>query len=308
MNVIVIVVFVVVALSSAIGTWLRVKRRGDAEDVATRAGLEFAADDPFNSTRVGFSLFTRGDGRGAENVMWRANDGGKPVRAFDFWYYTEHRDTNGRKNRSYEHFTCAMALINGSWPSLTIGREGIFDKVISTLGLPDLDFESEEFNKLFVVRCEDRKFASALIDPQMMDFLLSTHGELGFEFRGRWLLVSTRRIRPALMPGLMRVCDEIVARVPPVVWELYPTPFVDQEGKPLGVEDEMQMAVAPEMGAFGDPFDVLEKNPFDALHDPSRPDYDLDGQVVAPVQQDPWRDAGGDEPSPSQVRGTSPQQ
>lgn len=283
--------FVAFSLWGSVAAWRRVKRRGDVESVASRAGLEYAADDPFNSTRVAFALFRRGDGRGAENVMWRAADAGCPVRAFDYWYYTEHRSQNGGTTRSYEYFTCATVLLNGSWPALTIEREGIVDKVVTTLGLPDLDFESEEFNRLFVVRCEDRRFASALIDPRMIEFLLSTRGELDFEIRGRWLLVWTKRVPPALMPGLLRVCDDFKAHIPHVVWELYPSPFVDAEGEPLPVEDEWLTAEPPALEPRPDPVDALSKSPYEALGEPNRPDYDLDGHVVQPVPEDPWRDA-----------------
>lgn len=290
MDVIAIAVFVLFAVCSTIAGWMRAKRRAAIESIAARAGLQYAEEDPFNCTRVAFGLFRKGDGRGAENVMWRADDGGKPVRVFDFWYYVEHRTDNGGTTRSYDRYTCAMALINGSWPSLTITREGLFDKFATTLGLPDLDFESEEFNRLFAVRCEDPRFASALIDPRMMELLLSTRGELHFEIKGRWLLVASRPIEPRLMPGLLGVCDEFLRRIPPVVWELYPSPFLDADGNPLPVEDE-PLAALPDLVEQRDPLDALGRSPLAALGDPGRPEYDLDGNVVPPVVEDPWRDA-----------------
>src|SRR5256885_2167844 len=67
-------IFVAAALVIAAGgvaATLRAKRRQEAAEIAVRAGLEFAASDPFDCTRVSFGLFTKGDGREATNVMWR---------------------------------------------------------------------------------------------------------------------------------------------------------------------------------------------------------------------------------------------
>jgi len=290
-------VVLVAAAASTIGALLRAKRRSTAAAIAARAGLQFSADDPFNCTRVAFPLFRRGDGHGAENVMWKPDDGGRPIRAFDYWYYTVHRDQYGRETRDYRRFTCATALIGGNWPPLTVTREGLLDKVVDGIASVDIDFESEEFNRTFAIRCDDRRFASTLIDPRMMELLLSTRGELNFEVRGRWLLVWAAHIPAALMPGLVRLCEKFVETIPAVVWDLYPSPFIDEDGEPLPAEDEfyairdlMDAERAHERALEHDPWETVVKSPFDALHDPSRPEYDLDGNVIAPKPENPWGD------------------
>ena len=89
---------------------LRAKRRQEAAEIAVRAGLEFAASDPFDCTRVGFGLFTKGDGREATNVMWRDDADGHAYRVFDYAYYVEHKDQYGRVTKTYHPSSCAMAL------------------------------------------------------------------------------------------------------------------------------------------------------------------------------------------------------
>src|SRR5687768_12975554 len=113
-----------------------------------------------------------------------------------------------------------MALVGSAWPDISIVREGVFEKVRSRVAGGDIDFESEEFNRLFAVRCHDRRFASALIDAQMLEFLLTTHGALSFEIKGRWLLVWRDQVDPKLLPGLVGVAEKFVEHIPPVVWEL----------------------------------------------------------------------------------------
>src|SRR4051812_8814044 len=191
----VVIAFLVVTTISIVAAMRRAKRARDIGMIATRAGLQYSESDPFDCTRVSFRLFTKGDGRGAENVMWREPGDGHVYRVFDFWFYKEHRDENGQTAKTYDRFSCAMALVGSAGPEIEILREGLMDKMVSLIGGGDIDFESEEFNRLFAVHCPDRRFASALIDPQMLDFLLSTKGELNFELRGRWLLVWTDPVK-----------------------------------------------------------------------------------------------------------------
>lgn len=289
---------VVAAVLSAAGTItavLRAKRAAQIGEIASRAGLHYSASDPFDCVRVSFQLFTKGDGRGAENVMWRESDDGHAFRVFDYWFYDEYKGENGRAQRKYHRSSCAMALVGSAWPDISIVREGVFDKVLNTLAGGDIDFESEEFNRMFAVRCADRRFASALIDAQMLDFILATRGELNFELKGRWLLVWTTPVNPKLMPGLLGIADEFVRHIPPVVWELYPSSFVGPDGKPLPPGDDpidrmrAELAVADHHRQHDDdPFDVLERSPFEALEREDDVAYDLDGHPLPKVEEDPW--------------------
>ena len=292
---IVLVGWLVVLAAGGIAAARRAARRQQAAEIASRAGLQFEPTDPFDCTRVAFHLFTKGDGREASNVMWRDTDDGHSFRVFDFAYYVEHHDQYGRTTKTYHPSSCAMALVGSAWPDISIGREGLLDKVVNAIDGGDIDFESEEFNRLFAVHCDDRRFASALIDAQMLEFLLSTKGELGFELKGRWLLVWTRRIPPKLMPGLLRAAEEFVHHIPKVVWELYPSTFVDAQGHPLAPGDDpvdrmkADLALAEVHRDRGDdPFDVLEESPYAALERHDGVEYDLDGHVVPKVEEDPW--------------------
>jgi hypothetical protein len=241
---------------------------------------------------VKFVLFSRGDGRSAEHVMWCESNDGHVYRVFDFEYYDEYKD-NGRVEKIYHRSSCAMALVGSAWPDIQIVREGVFDKVLNALSGGDIDFESEEFNRLFAVRCRDRRFASALIDAQLLEFLLSTKGELNFELKGRWLLVWTAPVNPKLMPGLLHVAQEFVERIPKVVWELYPSTFVDDEGKPLAPGDDPLTRLQSESSLTRvhddlDPFAEFAASPYEALERHDGVEYDLDGHLLPKATEDPW--------------------
>jgi len=319
------------ALMTVVATLLAVEanRRSRRNRAMPRAAKKFAMAysdvDRFNTTAVAFPLFREGDGRVVENLMWHESSSSSPTRVFDYSYYSSHRRGRGLgldlgfglvndrdvdtdpiaaigETRTWHAFTCALAQHNGAWPAIRIAKEGMVDKAFQMVGLPDIDFESEEFNRMFVVQCADRKFASALIDPLMMDLLLSTKGEITFETKGRFLLLSTHRIDPMEMPALLNLADEFVRRVPPAVRELYET-FPDTAGTdvfPLGGigangtnPSTIGSAGPPaEPGSWlgsGDPTRSLRDQ--DDSWDPTPGvDHDLDGHAVPPVPEDPWHD------------------
>ena len=288
-----VVLVLCVALGAILIQWLLAqRRREDIASVAARHGLEYSHLDPFGCTRVAFALFRKGDGRTAENVVWRTTDAGLAVRAFDFTYYVESRNHDtGHVHRSHRRFSCVMAQVDGAWPEVSITREGLFEKALELVGLGDIELESEEFNRRFALRSPDRRFAVSLVDARMIEFLLATEARFGFFVKGRWVLLVSEPARPELVPALMRVAEEFVAHVPRVVYELYPSPFRDDEGRPLGPGDEaFGLALAAAEEAERDPWRVLRSNPYEALGDDAedRPQYDLDGNVVPPRAEDPW--------------------
>ena len=174
-----------------------------------------------------------------------------------------------------------------------MAKEGVVDKAFQKLGLPDIDFESEEFNRTFVVQCADRRFASALIDPQMMDLLLPTRGEITFETKGRFLLLTAPRAEAAQMPALLNLAEQFLRHVPPAVRELYPT-FPDGAG--TDVFPLQSRGTDPSSaGGLGDMASMTSGRAIvgdeDDAWDPTPGvDHDLEGHAIAPPTEDPWHD------------------
>ncbi|MCU0267505.1 MAG: DUF3137 domain-containing protein [Acidimicrobiales bacterium] len=297
----------VVGLLLTWGAWERQRRQQAFPAVARRAGLVWGAEDPFNCTAVAFDLFRAGDGRLVENVMWHPGDPPPHSRVFDYAWYVVRRDSNGATREVWEYVTCALVQHNGRWPALRVTRERAWDRAVQKLGLPDIELESEDFNRLFVVQCEDPRFATDLLDPQMMELLLGTEGRIGVECRGRFLLLTTERLEPGLFPGLLRLSEELLERVPPVVWELY--------GRfPEGAGTDAMPVPAEGAGAAGGVLPILDGAagiwtptdpmprrirdwpleafgrlpPADDDREPPETEYDLDGNPVAAVEEDPW--------------------
>jgi hypothetical protein len=297
-----VVVLAGVLLAGTLAARARVARARSLPQVARRAGLEYREFDPFNSTAVAFRLFRAGDDRLVAHVMWR---GDPRVRVFDYAYAMRVGDG---ERRVWHEFSCALAQHDGVWPEIAILPARPLDRALAAVADVSVDVESEEFNRTFVVRCADRKFATDLLAPEMMELLLSTRGELAFETRGRFLLVSGRRVDAAQLPGLLRVAESFLERIPPVVPELYGA-YPDGLGtQDLPVRPARPARPARELplvqgGFFGDlddaalsgrrePYRFAPPPDLDPEDDPWDPtpgvDHDLDGRPLPPSQEDPW--------------------
>ena len=207
---------------------------------------------------MAFPLFRKGDGRTAENVMWRDRQDGLALRGFDFSYYDETQDDGGHTARSYKHFTCVMAQVDGAWPEVSISREGFLEKALDLVGLGDIELESDEFNRRFALRSPDRRFAVTLVDAAD-DRLPPLHrGAVRVLREGPLGPARQRPGEPRPVPALMRVGEAFVEHIPRVVYELWPSPFRDEDGTrwPRATTATAPRSAAAEL-AEQDPWTVL---------------------------------------------------
>jgi hypothetical protein len=187
-------------------------------EVAARHGLSFSAKDPFHMpATLPLAFFDRGHSRKVSNVMYGRTSEGRDLRAFDYEY-----TTGSGKNRRVYHFSCGLISTSAAWPQLTLGPEGFFDRVMDVIGAADIQFESEEFNREWEVRSSDPRFASALIDPEMMLFLMEKAEGARVEVHGQWILFSGEQRDPESLPQAIASAEAFREVIPPVVWSLYP--------------------------------------------------------------------------------------
>ncbi len=219
-----ILIFVGLAAIAGFAAWmgwyLKKKRREELAVMARQLGLEYSPRDVQGCLGLPFALLGKGDGRGTENVMWGTWQG-MPVREFDYWYYEESTDSEGRRSKTYYRFSCAVTDIAAICPPLTLDREDLFTRMADHMGLRDIEFESEDFNHAFNVKSKDRKFANDVIDARMMQWLVSVDGGFTFEISGRWMLCSSKRRRPTELVPLLGTLEAFHEHVPRVVYELY---------------------------------------------------------------------------------------
>jgi hypothetical protein len=217
----VIVLFAVVALAGAgLSYYLKMRRRDELAQFALQHSLDYSINDPFGLVDMSFGFFSRGDGRGCENVVWGTWQD-LPVAVSDFWYYDESSDSKGGRSRTYHRFSVAEVQVAAWMPHVTIGRENVLTTVVEAAGFHDIEFESEDFNRAFNVRSEDREFAFKLIDARMMRWLLSVPGTLAVEVNGPKFIVYSRKLAPMELVPLFGTAKGFHQHIPRLVWNQY---------------------------------------------------------------------------------------
>ena len=107
-------------------------------------------------------------------------------------------------------------------PRLAVTAEGILTTLADLAFMPDQDLELEAFNRAFEVRADDRKFASDLLDPRMVGFLVERAAGCIVETVGNRILVARPASEPPDMEALLLLAVGVAERVPSAVRALYP--------------------------------------------------------------------------------------
>jgi hypothetical protein len=197
------------------------KRRLGFATMARQLGMSYSEEDPLGLLGEPFALFSKGDGRDIENVIWGAWQG-LDVSAFDYWYYEESTDGKGNRSKTYYRFDCAIVPVAAACPPLAIERENVLTKLAGALSFHDIQFEDETFNKTFNVRSPEAKFANDAIDARMMQWLM-THGDrFLFEVVGNRVLVAGKRCAPTELLQVIGTAKGFLEQIPRVVFSLYP--------------------------------------------------------------------------------------
>jgi hypothetical protein len=201
-----VVAAVVIGLFLALVRWRDQPRQQAMEAEARRLRVRFSAEDRFGLLDQSFQLFrsTRRSYGEIKNVLsgsWHDLE----VRVFDHSYSVSE---NERRLLS-----CAQIAIPGGWPTLVIRPETGLSRLVD-IAVPDIAFESEAFNRAFAVRCHDRAFASAVVDPRMMEWLQSLGHRWSFEIDGRWILGYRDQVRPWEIESVLETVETFIDTIP----------------------------------------------------------------------------------------------
>jgi len=217
------VLFFAVAIGAYLWTRFQRNERHQAlARFASRSGLRYSKNDPYGLVWYDFRLFGKGDDRGCENVLsgrWQ----NLPVKEADYWYSTKSTDAQGHPTDSGDSLSIVIADLPVTVPYVSVQEETLSTWLADRIGFHDIDFESEDFNRQFQVTAADREFAFKLIDPRMIEWLVSTGGQFAFEIRDRSLLVACEQLEPDRLAILFGAAKGFTDHIPQLVVAEYGT-------------------------------------------------------------------------------------
>ena len=177
----VIVVFICVIGAIIWGLYAGKKRRTEMGFPAEQLGFKFNHERNYQIAEQYAFLdqLRQGSNRYAHNMMSGTYQGHE-ISVFDYHYEIESTDSDGDRTTTHHHFSFFILTVAKFFPELTIAKERFFPKIAHAVGFDDIDFESHEFSKMFVVRSKDKKFACDFCNAQMIDYLLE-HPNINIE-------------------------------------------------------------------------------------------------------------------------------
>jgi len=210
-----ITVVICVIIAIVWGIYAGKKRRDAMSMLAEQLGLHFYPERNYQMAKQ-FSFLDKldqGSNRYAYNIIEGQYEG-HHVKVFDYHYETYSRDSEGRRRTHHHHFSFFILNIGQSFPELTIAKEGILSKIAQAAGYDDIDFESHEFSRRFVVRSRDKKFAYDFCNARMIDYLLGMQ-DIELEVDATSLaLAFNRRLKVEEIEPRLRQLAEIRSLMP----------------------------------------------------------------------------------------------
>jgi hypothetical protein len=163
-----------------------------------------------------YELTRAGFGHSTEKVIRGANDG-LPIEAFIHRWKTERTETytdseghSQTRTVTEDHSEVVTAVrMPFTFPLLSVGGGWSGKKV---------RFESEEFNDRFTVRTDDPRFASDVIHPRTMEFLMARQPP-GFRIQADVMRFSVDKHDTELIGFCADFAHEFFGRVPSFVWK-----------------------------------------------------------------------------------------
>ena len=203
---------------AAYQSWRKDQRRRQAlQTWAGKNGYSYTAEDDRWCERWNGSPFGEGDHRRAKNVI--TGSAKLPFSAFDYSYQTHSSDGRGGRTTTTHHFAVTALEFSGFLPTLQVTPESVFTRIGHSLGLDDIDLESEDFNRKFRVHANDRKFASDVLTPRTMQALLA-RPTLSWRIAGNDILSWAEGSMTAVgVTAAMSTMQLVVDGIPSFVWK-----------------------------------------------------------------------------------------
>lgn len=217
--VLVVVAVLGIGIAAYVSNLNKKKRQAAFAAWAAAHGFSYATEDEQYADPPWGAPFGHGSDRRANDVLTgTVND--KAAVAFTHHYRVTTGSGKDRQTSDYYHRVFALTLPK-RLPELQVGTEGFLSTIARAVGVHDIEFESEDFNRQYKVQADDRKFASDVINPQMMQLLMDNQAPGFHIIDGRILYVESGRVELTEVESKLQYLDVLVGNIPPFVWDAH---------------------------------------------------------------------------------------
>ncbi len=153
------------------------QRRAALQAWADRAG--YAYDPGRERVDLPFGALRRGSNRYLKDRFTTVLQGAVPgleaarVELFEYHYEVDTGVGDDRSRTDY-YLTCVLLDAQIPFGKVRVEPEGMFDRLVQSMGFEDIDFDHPEFSKAFKVTSPEPRQAHDLLGPELMDLLLAS--------------------------------------------------------------------------------------------------------------------------------------
>ena len=165
-SVLVVLGMVAVVVVFVVGLWLQKKRHERFGAWALANGWTYAESEPGLTSMSSGQPFGSGRARRATEVL-RGTFESRPVVSFSYAW-----TTGSGKNRTTHHAHVVALSLPAYLPTVEVTPEGLGAKLAKLVGVQDIQFESDDFNRAYRVAAGDERTGHAIVHPRLMERLL----------------------------------------------------------------------------------------------------------------------------------------
>ena len=165
-SLLVVLGMVAVVVVFIVGLWLQKKRHERFRAWALANGWTYAESEPGLTSMSSGQPFGAGRARRATEVL-RGTFEARPAVSFTYAW-----TTGSGKSKSTHHAHIVALQLPAYLPTVEVTPEGLGAKLAKLVGVQDIQFESDDFNRAYRVAAGDERTGHAIVHPRLMERLL----------------------------------------------------------------------------------------------------------------------------------------